>query len=232
MATWRKPTEEEAGIIIQNEKKRVTHTRIDFVILLLVVLFFVFIILVAYGISEIDKRAEEILGYPPRVTRNPAVGIYIDEDEKEARREEQEEEIEEAKALAAGEFHRKQLPVYLVLLSLCVGAYLICFFYTRNNLRDVTNQKYEVATGKFEDKSFYRVTRYWTQYFVVARFDDDTTEEGKATKEIFEEAKANQSILMVARPDQTGVMQVIRSYVLNPDSADADVKLRSDDEVL
>lgn len=222
MATWRKPTKAEDGFIIEQEKKRVTHTRLEFAVTLFCIMLPLFIFLLFYGISEIDKGAEEILGYPPRVTNNPAAGPYIDEDEKEERREEQEEEIEEAKAQASADFYQKQLPLYLSILSLFVGANLICFFYTRKNLRDVINQKYQVATGKFEDKSIIRLTRNWIQYFVVARFDDGTTEEGKITKKIFEEAKANKSILMVARPDETAKMVVIRSYVIDPDYGDAD----------
>ncbi|NLX40454.1 MAG: hypothetical protein GXY75_00965 [Bacteroidales bacterium] len=268
MVDWRIPTEEEAEIILEQEKKKVSDTRKGLVVQILCILGIVLLLLGANFVDGIDKRTKEILGYDPRtskgpVTRystvddeeaeerrqeqeeemeqrsrvfwamrdqdpeapdfpqisvNPELFNYlivdkVDEEEKEAQRERQEKEVQKARAEAAGDVLPDHIPAFVFILSLAVGAYLICFYLTRNNLRDVIDRKYEVATGKFDDKSFLKMGRYRTQYFVVARFDDDSTLEGQVTQETFEKATASTSILMVARKDPDGEVQVFRTYV-------------------
>lgn len=213
MAIWRKPTEAESRIIFEQEKHRITRQRIEVAIAVFSIMAIWVIILVFSNIAEIDKRAEKILGYAPLVTRSPAAGLYVDAEEVEARREKQEKEIDAAKAQAAEEIHLEQLPIYLSTLGLFGLVVLICFFVSQKYLQACMDQKYEVATGNFQDKKFLVLNRHWRLYYVVARFDDGSTEEGKATEQIFEEATASKSVIMVARPNQTKDSKDIRAFL-------------------
>lgn len=211
MSIWRKPTETEAAIVIKQEKSRIRWQRLGAVVLAVFVFFLVYLLVYISTLPEINTRMEEILGSDPDDRTIRMQTINADGKDK---LEEMEKQIIAAREQALGEVWSTFAPMIVTTGILSGSACLLYFAISERRLRSFQQKKYEVALGDFEDKSVVPVSRHWLLYSVVARFEDGTTQEAKATKEVFEAATARTKILIVAVSNKVTQTKDMRIYVL------------------
>ncbi len=101
-----------------------------------------------------------------------------------------------AKKHASDALYREQLPTYITVGLLSVSIFLVYFFTKRKYLRNYLDQNFKVANGIFYDKKILHLGRSGDRYYLIAQFEDNTTEEVRVTRQTFEEATANSTLLL------------------------------------
>ena len=216
MAVWREPTEEEAQIVLKNQRRRYFNQRLSVGLCLLVILIGAMVLMGFSNKSKMDQRTAEILGYNPIFSPQLiGVGYQADTEEVTKSREEREKKIADAKAQAEKEVNDENLPYLVGVPVLAAVGFAVYFALTLIPFYYYKNRKYEVAMGEFEDKRFIRVTRYSMFYYLVTRFEDGTTEEARTTRNVFDAAMARTPILMVRVPSILPDTIVLRACLLS-----------------
>lgn len=140
MPDWRKPTFDEAQIVLKHERKRIKASR-DFILFILVVLF-AYPALMLLSLTSPDlSRIEAILGYDPRYP--PAVDYKSNPNAFN----EQEQQIISAKAQAQKEAQNDSVPRFLVLIAVFGGVYLSFYIPNAIKLSSYRKNQYKVAIG-------------------------------------------------------------------------------------
>lgn len=155
---WRKPTENEAAMIFEEERDRANKERlltiVIMVILALMSLFFL--------------RAGEL-------------GI-----------------------------------VFLICAEMIIAAFIVIYLAVSiQYMNTISDQEYEVVEGVFEKKRIRLVSKNNIRYFLVARFEDGSTEEAQTDKHYYDYAEDGSIILVLAFPYKTHKPLNMRAFVIH-----------------
>ncbi len=206
MADWRKPTFDEAQVVLREEKDRIRRKRSDVSIFAIVFALF-FAMLFLLDDSTVRERAGEILGYDPRHPPVLATENFKYEYQK------QQQEIADATARAESETLAVYVPILIGLEGALAGLYLAYWMKTARFLGRYAKLRYEVTSGVCVRKVFEG--GYW--YYLTAFLEDESKQEAKVSREVYYQAEPYSQLLIVhLNSKKEWSTSFLRAFVIGP----------------
>ena len=206
MADWRKPTFDEAQVVLREEKDRIRRKRSDVSIFAIVFALF-FAMLFLLDDSTVRERAGEILGYDPRHPPVLATENFKYEYQK------QQQEIADATARAESETLAVYVPILIGLEGGLAGLYLAYWMKTARFLGRYAKLRYEVTSGVCVRKVFEG--GYW--YYLTAFLEDESKQEAKVSREVYYQAEPYSQLLIVhLNSKKEWSTSFLRAFVIGP----------------
>lgn len=206
MSEWRKPTFDEAQVVLREAKDRYRWQRITVSVYLIVIaIFFAFLILMHE--SSVLQRSEEILGYNPK--RPPILAL----ENFESNYQKQQQEIADAMARAESEILAVYVPVFIGMEVALAGIFLIFWIKTARSLGRYAKNQFEVKTGVCVRKLY----EGGDSFYLTAFFEDVSTQEAKTSREVYYKSEPYSELLIVhLTAHKEWGPRFLRAYVIGP----------------
>jgi hypothetical protein len=206
MTDWRKPSFDEAQVVIREEKEnsKRDQSRILFVFIVPALLIVFMSLMID---DEVRHRSKEILGY------DPFYSPVIEMENFSADYRKQQQEIANAKAQVTNEILAERVPLCIGLEVALAGIYLVIRVLTTKNLRRYAKHQFVVKRGVCVRKLY----EGGDSFYLTAFFEKDSTQEARTSRDNYYKTKPYSELLIVhLTAHKEWTPRFVQAYVIGP----------------